>query len=131
MMEANPGLPVAWKSDAPANFPYEPLIHLWSLVTRDQFREDGSLCEAPAWLEEGGVSVEQALRMMTINAAYALFMDEHIGSLRPGKFADVIVLSESPLTADPATIADIEVLMTMVNGRVEYCEVNHAGVCPE
>ena len=42
------------------------------------------------------VSVEEALRMMTINGAYALFMEDKIGSLIPGKFADLIVLSDNP-----------------------------------
>jgi hypothetical protein len=74
--------------------------------------------------------VEEALRMMTINGAYALFMEEWIGSLRPGKFADLIVLSEDPLTAGPDTIRDIDVLLTMVGGSVEYCAPGAETVCP-
>ena len=68
--------------------------------------------------------------MMTIDAAFALLMDEKIGSLEAGKFADLIVLSRNPLTIDPDTILDIEVLMTMVGGRVEYCLAGSEALCP-
>ena len=67
------------------------------------------------------VSVEEALRIMTINGAYTLFMENKIGSLIPGKFADLIVLSDNPLTVDPDAIVEIDVLMTMVGGNVEHC----------
>ncbi len=91
---------------------------------------DGSLCAAPGWLAAGGVSAEEARRMMTIDAAFVLLMDEKIGSLEAGKFADLIVLSRNPLTIDPDTILDIEVLMTMVGGRVEYCLAGSEALCP-
>ena len=68
--------------------------------------------------------------MMTIEAAYALFMEDYIGSLKPGKFADLIVLSENPLTIDPDDIINIEVLLTMVGGNVEYCAPGHEALCP-
>ena len=129
LLDANPGLPVAWHSDFPF-FPLEPISHLWSLVTRQELRDDGSHCAAPGWLATGGVSVEEARRMMTIDAAFALLMDEKIGSLEAGKFADLIVLSRNPLTIDPDTILDIEVLMTMVGGRVEYCLAGSEALCP-
>lgn len=131
LIDANPGLVVAWKSDAPRLFPLEPLKHLWSLVTRDSQRADGSLCEAPDWLAAGGVTVEEALRMMTINAAYALFMEERIGSLLPGKFADLIILSDNPLTVDADTLYQLEVQMTMIGGKVEHCAAGSEALCPE
>ena len=144
LLDTNPGLPVAWKSDAPAPFAFEPLTHLWSLVTRNELAfnrlsksaipwqppPDGTLCVAPEWLAAGGVTVDEALRMMTINGAYALFMDEKVGSLAPGKFADLIILSESPLTVYPNELINIEVLMTMVGGNVEYCLPGHESLCP-
>ena len=129
LLDANPGLPVAWHSDFPF-FPLEPISHLWSLVTHQELRDDGSLCAAPDWLAAGGVTVEEALRMMTINAAFALLMDEKIDSLEAGKFADLIVLSHNPLTIDPDAIIDIEVLMTMVGGQVEHCLAGSEAFCP-
>ncbi len=130
LLDANPGLPVAWKSDAPSNWPLEPITHLWGLVTRNELRDDGSVCEAPEWLEAGGVTVEEALTMMTINAAYALLMDQAVGSLKSGKLADLIVLSHNPLTVDPNTLKDLSVLMTMVGGEVEHCMPGHEALCP-
>jgi hypothetical protein len=130
LIDANPGLRVAWKSDAPGNWPLEPITHLWSLVTRDEVRADGSVCEAPDWLEAGAVTVEEALEMMTINAAYALLMDEAVGSLAPGKFADLIVLSANPLSAAPSALRHIEVRMTMIGGHVEFCEEGYEPLCP-
>ncbi len=68
--------------------------------------------------------------MMTINGAYALFMEDKIGSLIPGKFADLIVLSDNPLTVDLDAIVEIDVLMTMVGGKVEHCVEDPEWVCP-
>ena len=68
--------------------------------------------------------------MMTIEAAYAIFREEEVGSLKPGKLADLIILSDNPLTVDPDAIKDIELLMTMVGGHVEYCAVGQEALCP-
>ncbi len=130
LIDANPGLRIAWKSDAPTHWPLEPISHLWSLVTRDEVRSDGSLCEAPDWLAAGAVSVDEALEMMTINAAFALGMDGVVGSLAAGRFADLIVLSHDPRSVAPAAIREIEVRMTMVGGKVEFCMEGHESLCP-
>jgi predicted amidohydrolase YtcJ len=63
---------------------------------------------------------EQALRSYTLNAAYAAFEEEIKGSLRPGKLADITVLSRDILTIPEASIPDTEVLYTIVGGRVLY-----------
>ena len=131
LLDTNPGLRVAWKSDGPQFFwPNDPLRHLWGLVTRDDMRAGGSICEAPAWLEAGAVTVEQALQMMTINGAYALGMDSAIGSLRAGKLADLIVISNNPLDVEPDELKDLELLMTMVGGKVEHCQAGKEALCP-
>ena len=71
-----------------------------------------------------------ALRMMTINGAHALFAEDAVGSLRPGKLADVIVLSDNPLRVDPDTLPFLDVLMTMVGGNVEHCLPGYEALCP-
>ena len=67
-----------------------------------------------------GLSVADALRAATRNAAYSLRQDVQTGSLEPGKFADLIVLDRNLLQIDPAAIAGTQVLLTMVGGRIVY-----------
>lgn len=74
----------------------------------------------PDWLLNQTLSVEQALRLITIDAAYGTFQENVKGSIKVGKFADLVMLSDNPLTVSENTLADIEVLMTMVGGIVEY-----------
>ncbi|NOY99181.1 MAG: amidohydrolase family protein [Chloroflexi bacterium] len=128
-LDANPDLPVAWHSD----FPYadlNPFLHLYSYVTRQEIDEDGSICTPPDWLAAHRITVDEALPMMTINAAYALFRDEEAGSLKAGKFADLILVSDDPTAIDPNDIINLQVWMTMVGGRVEFCSDEHASLCP-
>ncbi len=131
LIDLNPGLPVAWHSDVLA-FGRRPIHDLYELVTKRQIdpNDDSIVCYPPDWLAAEAVTVEEALRMMTINGAHALFMEDHIGSLRRGKFADLIILSENPLTMDPGRIVDIDVLMTMVGGEVEHCLPGYESLCP-
>ncbi len=72
------------------------------------------------WRPDQSLPVLEAMKMMTIRASYALRCEDKTGSLKPGKYADLVVLSENPLETDPAHIKDIRVLMTMVGGWVEY-----------
>jgi predicted amidohydrolase YtcJ len=75
------------------------------------------------------ISVEEALRLMTIDAAHALFREEELGSLESGKLADLIVLSRDPTAIAPAEIKDIEAWMMMVGGKVELCAEGRMDIC--
>lgn len=130
LLEANPGLPVAWHGDDPFFGRVRPLDDLYGLVTRNEIGTEGQICTAPEWQQMHTLTVDQALPLMTINSAYALFRDTEVGSLEPGKYADLIILSDNPATAEPETILEINVWLTMVGGRVEYCAPNHEDVCP-
>ena len=140
LLNEYPGLPIAWKSDA-ANFSDRPLDNLYALVTHREVAggdfiwavpdlPEGTVCQPPWWLANETITVEQALPLMTINTAYALGMEEWIGSLKAGKFADLIILSENPLEVEPDSLPNLEVLLTMVGGRVEYCASRHEALCP-
>ena len=63
------------------------------------------------------ISVQQALRMATINGAYAAFDDKERGSLEVGKIADMVVLSENPYTVPSESIKDIKVEGLILGGR--------------
>ena len=98
-----------------------PIWSLYGLVTHQQLRDDYSVCEPPQWIAKHKISVERALEMLTIEPAYAVSMEEYIGSIKPGKFADLIILSDDPLTMDPNDLYKLKVWMTMVNGEIKYC----------
>lgn len=95
--------------DAPI-VPMEPLRLVWSAVNR---RTRSGFVVGPA----ERISVEQALRAVTIDAAFQHFEEDRKGSLEPGKLADLVVLSDNPLTVEPEAIADIRVLQTIVGGK--------------
>ncbi|MFO0994767.1 MAG: amidohydrolase family protein [Hyphomicrobiales bacterium] len=67
---------------------------------------------------EQRVSVEQALRGVTIEAAYSLKLEDEIGTITPGKRGNFTILSDNPLTVDPMKIRDISVWGTVMEGRV-------------
>ncbi len=67
---------------------------------------------------------------MTIDAAYALGMDSVVGSLEPGKLADLVVLSDDPLEVNPDALPNIDVLVTIVGGRAEFCAPGTGPLCP-
>ena len=100
--------------------PLDPLVNLWALVTHKEI-QTGPTCEPEPWLAERSVSIERALRMYTLDAAYAHGLDQMIGSLRPGKLADLVILSGDPTAVEPDALLDLRVLMTMVDGEVAHC----------
>ena len=73
------------------------------------------------------VSVESALKAVTINAAWQIKMEDEIGSIQVGKYADFVILDESPFEVSIDKIKDIQVLETIVNGNTIY-RVKHEGV---
>jgi predicted amidohydrolase YtcJ len=118
MLEAYPGGHIAYHSDYPYHS-VNPLHHLFGFVTRNDVGKLGQVCPPYDYLAGDTISVEGGLRMMTTEAAYALFREDKIGSLHPGTGADLIILSEDPRLVDPFEIRKIDVLMTMVAGHVE------------
>ena len=69
---------------------------------------------------EHRLGVLQALRALTLDAAWQAFLDDRMGSLESGKFADLVVVSESPLNVPAEVVAKIEVVETVVGGRSVY-----------
>ncbi len=111
--------------------PINPLQNLWGFVTRKDIDEDGSFCEAPQWVAQHEITVEQGLRLLTVATAYAASQEDVLGTLKAGKFADIVILDRNPLSVSPDEILDLSVLMTMVGGKVEFCREGNEGLCPE
>ena len=93
--------------------PYEPLLGIQSCVTRTDI--NGTL-----WGASQKIPVEDALRIYTLNGAYASFEENIKVSIEVGKLADYVVLEEDLLTVDPFAIKDIKVLQTVVGGKTTY-----------
>ncbi|HSM02500.1 MAG TPA: amidohydrolase family protein [Acidimicrobiia bacterium] len=129
LLAANPDVHFAWHGDAPS-FSIDPLKQLFGFVTRYDVAADGTLCEPWPWLADDTIPVEDALALMTTDSAYAIFRETEVGALRPGLYADLIVLSDNPVAVDPFDIKDIAVLMTMVGGQTEYCAAGSEEICP-
>lgn len=72
------------------------------------------------WMLNQTLTIEEALRLLTINAAYGTFQEDVKGSIEVGKLADVVVLSNNPLYAPETDIIDIKVLMTMIGGEIVF-----------
>ena len=66
------------------------------------------------------IGVYEALKAVTINAAYQYFEEDSKGSIKEGKRADLVVLDRNPLETDPMEIKDIRVLETIKDGKTIY-----------
>lgn len=96
--------------------PIDPLLGVYAAVTRrttDGANPDG-------WVPAQKISVEEALRAYTAGNAYAAFMEDALGTLEPGRIADLVVLSHNLLEIDPTSIPDVQVLYTIVDGKVVH-----------
>ena len=93
--------------------PFEPLLGIQSCVTRTD-------STGKEWGVNQRVSVEEALRLYTLNGAYASFEEDSKGSIETGKLADLVVLGSDPNKVDPLGIKDIAVERTIVGGETVY-----------
>lgn len=93
--------------------PFEPLMAIQSMVTRQDFRGN-------VWGANQRISVDEALRICTLHGAYASFEEDLKGTITPGKLADFVVLGADPRTSEPGAIKEIPVLKTVLGGRVVH-----------
>jgi predicted amidohydrolase YtcJ len=131
LIDANPGLHIAWHGDMPHVYPADTAYQLFAMVTRAELARDGSICEPPDWIAHNALTADEALHLMTTGAAYALDRDQEVGSLVAGKLADLIILSGDPLAMSPESLRALGVIMTMVGGEVVYCSIGMEALCPQ
>ena len=105
------GLNWVMHTDSPVS-PLGSLHKIRVAVERDLWKEPETIL-AP----DERVSVEAAIRSITRNAAWACHSEHEIGSLEPGKFADLVVLEEDPRDVEPTHISDIKISETWMNGK--------------
>lgn len=103
-------VPYSIHSDAPIT-PLAPLFTAWCAVNRST--ASGALLG-----KEHRVSVDEALRAITLGAAYTLKLDDEIGSIEKGKNADLAILEADPYAINPAELKDIPVWGTMLGGVI-------------
>jgi predicted amidohydrolase YtcJ len=105
----------AFGSDYPV-FPMSPLLGIYTAVTRQL--PDGT--PRGGWVPEQRISVERALRHYTWGSAYAAYREHELGTLAPGYYADLVVLSEDILGPDPRALLRATPVLTMLGGRAVY-----------
>ncbi len=109
------GVPLAFGSD----FPVErsnPMLGLYAAVTRQDLKGQ----PPGGWLPDQRVSRHQALAGFTTGAAYAQFMENEVGMLKPGMQADFVILDRDVMTVPEREIADTKPLSTWVGGKAVY-----------
>jgi len=104
---------------AGSDFPVESANPFWGLhaaVTR----QDHQNLPPGGWYPDQAMTVRQALRAFTLDAAYAGHQEKNLGTLSPGKQADFILVDRDIFKADPKTLWQTKVLATYVGGRQVY-----------
>ncbi|MCC6211918.1 MAG: amidohydrolase family protein [Burkholderiales bacterium] len=103
------GVPVVQSTDGR---PYDPIFSFWQMLAR----KDGVTGHVFG-LPEQKLTRTEALRLYTYNAACAAFWEQRIGSLEPGKLADLATLSEDIMTMPEDKIPEARVLTTLLAGK--------------
>ncbi len=96
--------------------PIDPLFGVYAAVTRRTI--DGA--NPDGWVPAQRITVAEALTAYTANNAYASYLDQVLGTIAPGAYADLVVLSADVFAVDPAQLEAIQVDLTVVDGQVVY-----------
>ncbi len=109
---ADAGIAAAAGSDFSPG-PFAPLMGIQGMVTRTGWNGE-------TWGANQRISVDEALRVVTINGAYASHEEGIKGSIAPGKLADFVVLADDPHTVEQSKIKDIAIVRTVTGGNTVY-----------
>ncbi len=96
--------------------PLNPMLSVYAAVTRATL--DGR--NPNGWFPEQKLTVAEAVEAYTLGSAYAEFQEQEKGSITPGKLADMVLLSEDIFHIPPERIRTVQVVTTIVGGRVVY-----------
>ncbi len=109
------GARLAFGSDFPVES-VDPRLGLYAAATRT----DAEGQPSGGWMPQEKLTAFEALRAFTLDAAYAGFAENEVGSLVAGKRADFVVVAEDPLSLDPSKLASLTVQATYVDGKAVY-----------
>jgi hypothetical protein len=93
--------------------PYNPFLAMWTTITRTT--ERGNVI-----MPSEAISRNEALKMYTVNNAYGSFEENRKGSIEPGKYADLVILTDDILTCQADSIKNIRSELTLLGGKVVY-----------
>lgn len=110
------GFRSTFTSDGPGGYPCDPLRDAGTLVTR-------KTANGNVYGPEEAVTVEEALFAQTANAAYVGFEEQRLGTIEPGKLADIVVLGEDPFEFPPERFTELPVDRVVVAGEETYTRV--------
>ncbi len=102
-----------------SDFPVESVNPLWGVFAAIT-RQDHNMKPAGGWMPDQRMTRQEALRGFTIDAAWAGFMEKEIGSIEPGKLADLTILSQDVMTIAPEEILKTVVDTTVLGGKEVY-----------
>ncbi|UCE95826.1 MAG: amidohydrolase [Candidatus Bathyarchaeota archaeon] len=102
----NQGIMTMGGSDAPVE-PVSPILGIYAAVARKTIPQER-------------LTLDEALRLYTVNAAYGSFEEDVKGSIQPDKFADLVVLSQDPYKTTYEQVKNLKVEMTIVGGKIVY-----------
>jgi predicted amidohydrolase YtcJ len=110
------GIKMAFGSDAPIETA-SPMAGIHAAVTRQRVGES-----RPGWYLEETITPIKAVEAYTLGSAHASCLDDICGSISVGKRADLVVLSDDIFEIKPDRIAQSEVLMTIIDGKIAYSQ---------
>lgn len=109
------GAHVCFGTDFPVEH-VDPLAGLYAARTRTH--ADGT--PAGGWYPDQRLDGRQALQLYTVGSAYAAFLEQEVGRIQPGLLADLTVLSGDPTSCPPRELLQMQVVMTVVGGKIRY-----------
>ena len=119
---------ITFSSDYPVTPSPNPFWALEIAVTRNLYSgenygvEEIKDIDDPTWLRNAAerITIKEAIEAFTINGAYQMFMENEIGSLKTGKWADMIIIDRDIFQVEPLHIGDIMLLETIFAGESVY-----------
>ena len=110
-------IPVSFHSDF-SMAPMEPLTLAWTAINRVTSQKS-------AFSQDQRITVYEAMRAITIDAARTLNLEKKIGSIAEGKKANFVILNESPFEVDPMEVKNIKILATIFEGGFNIVKSNN------